>query len=143
MEAETPYVQIVLASPTSEAMDVDDDIPVGSQAGAEASPPPEEPTPVPRPDPATEPRLDPAMEPRPVPANVPAASSKAANPPPPRHGGISAPPHWPRWAQICMENRPKAPAPPPPWQADLSPEGAEAVGEAEARPGLAQETWLL
>ena len=65
-EAETPYVQIVLASPTSEAMDVDDEIPVCSQAGAEASPPPdEEPTPVPRPDPAT--------EPRPVPANVPAA----------------------------------------------------------------------
>ena len=37
MEAETPYVQIVLASPTSEAMDVDDEIPVCSQAGAEAS----------------------------------------------------------------------------------------------------------
>ena len=36
MDAETPYAQIVMASPTSEAMDVDD-IPVGSQAGVEAS----------------------------------------------------------------------------------------------------------
>ena len=123
MDLETPYVENVLASPTSEAMDVDDGPPVSSPAKVEAGPlPDEEATPVPRPDPATEPRPDPATEPRPDPVDVPAASSKAANPRPPRQGGISAPPHWPRWVQLCLENRPKAPAPPPPWQAALSPE---------------------
>ena len=125
MDAETPYVELLPVSPTSEAQDMDVDIPVDSSAEAEASPLPEEATPVPRPDPAEEPRLDPAMEtaPRLVPAMLPGAFSKSASPPRPRTGGISAPPHWPRWVQICMENRPKAPAPPPPSEANLSPRG--------------------
>ena len=93
-DEETPYIGPIDISPTSEVGAEDDDIPVESSGENEPSPMEEEPTPVPRPDPATEPRLDPA--------NVPAASSKAAHPPPPRQG-LSAPPHGPRWVQLCME----------------------------------------